>query len=231
MRRRDEDPAGLAQVAALYVPEGRIQSAYMAAKLRIDPIHRAALALVPEKGRIVDLGCGAGQLALALALGSPARELTGLDGRWDSIERARRAAARAGLPRPPRFLVSDVRLAPLPRCQAALLIDVLHAMPPADQDALLRRASAALEPGGLLLVREVDRSAARWRYALSELEERLAGAIGWSAGSAGVWFRSIREISQVPESQGLSVAVQPMWGRTPYANALVVARKPGTRLR
>src|SRR5262245_13045831 len=148
MRRRDHDPARLVQVATLYAAEGRIQSSYMAAKLRIDPIHRAALALVPEEGRVVDLGCGAGQLALALAMASPAREVIGLDGRWDAIARARRAAARAGLPRPPRFLVSDVRLAPLPRCRALLLIDVLHGMPLGDQDVLVRRVSTVLEPGG-----------------------------------------------------------------------------------
>jgi SAM-dependent methyltransferase len=229
MRRRDEDPTGLAPVAALYAAEGRIHSAYIAAKLRIDPIHRAALALVPMKGRVVDLGCGSGQLTIALALGSPARELTGLDGRWGSIARARRAAARGVFPRPPRFLVSDVRLAPLPRCRAVLLIDVLHAMPPADQDALLRRAAAALEPGGVLLVREVDRSAARWRYALSALEERLAGAVGWSAGNAGVWFRPLVDLAQVLESEGLSTSTQPMWGGTPYANVLLCARQPIAR--
>jgi SAM-dependent methyltransferase len=221
------DDALQAAVAALYRGEGRIQAAYLTAKLRVDPVHLAAQALVPLDGRVVDLGCGAGQLSLLLALGGPRREVVGLDPRWAAVERARRAAARARFVSPPRFLISDARVAPIPRCRAALLVDVLHGLPIAEQDALVRRAARALEPGGALLVREVDRAIRpRWRYALVALEERLATLTGWSGGG-GPWFRPIDELAAIARAEGLETHVRPMWGKTPYANVLLVARRQG----
>ena len=226
MRRLDHPlPDPILRVAACYAGAGRIYARYVAAKLQIDPVHRATLALVPRGGRVVDLGCGAGQLALLLALADPGRSVTGLDRDWGRIARARQAATAAGRAACVRYLCADVRTAPLDRMRAALLIDLLHSLPEADQDALLRRVARSLEPGGVVLVREVDRAApARWRYALVALEEALFFAIGWSGG-AGLFFRPVQALRQVLEDEGLRTEVRPMWGQTPYANVLLIGRR------
>src|SRR5215813_788605 len=133
MRHEAPRPGGMERVAACYRDAGRVYAAYIAAKLRID------------------LGCGSGQLALLLAWSQPARVVTGLDQDWARIARARRAAEHANGAVSLRYLVSDVRTAPLQRCRAVLIVDVLHSLPPPDQDAVMRRAAHALEPGGVLL--------------------------------------------------------------------------------
>src|SRR5205807_4541405 len=161
-----------------------------------------------------------------LAASSAGRAVTGLDSDWARIARGRRAAELAGAEAQLRYLVSDLRTAPLPACRAALIVDVLNSLLPANQDAVLQRAARSLEPGGLLLVREVDRGARpRWRFAAVALEEALAAALGWAAGSAGLWFRRADELCGVLAGEGLRTEVRPMWGRTPYANVLIVARR------
>jgi SAM-dependent methyltransferase len=226
VRHEAPRPHALERVAACYRDAGRVYSAYVAAKLRIDPIHRAALELVPPRGHVADLGCGNGQLALLLAWSQPGRQVTAIDRDWGRIGRARRAAEKAGAEAAVRFLVSDVRTAPIPSCRAALLVDLLHSLSPADQDDLLVRVARALEPGGVLLVRDVDRAVRpSWRYALVALEELLATRLGWAAAGAGLWFRRAEDICQVLRAEGLRTEVRPMWGRTPYANVLVIARR------
>ncbi|HJZ83629.1 MAG TPA: class I SAM-dependent methyltransferase [Polyangia bacterium] len=226
MRHEAPRPGGMERVAACYRDAGRVYAAYIAAKLRIDPIHRAALELVPPSGEVIDLGCGSGQLALLLAWSQPARVVTGLDQDWARIARARRAAEHANGAVSLRYLVSDVRTAPLQRCRAVLIVDVLHSLPPPDQDAVMRRAAHALEPGGVLLVRDVDRGVRPWwRFALVALEEALATALGWAQGSAGLWFRRADELAAVLAGEGLRVETRPMWGQTPYANVLLIGRR------
>src|SRR5215471_12170980 len=226
MRHEAPRPMAIERVAACYRDAGRVYSAYVRAKLRIDPVHAAAMELVPPRGHVVDLGCGAGQLALLLAWSQPGRSVTALDRDWDRVARARRAAEKAGGEANVRFLVSDVRTAPVPGCRAALLIDVLHSLAPHEQDDLLRRTARALEPGGVMLVREVDRGARpRWRFALVALEEWLATRLGWAQGGAGLFFRRAEDLRAVMEAEGLATEVRPMWGRTPYANVLVIGRR------
>jgi SAM-dependent methyltransferase len=220
----EHDP--VAAAGAAYSDAGPVYASYIAAKLRIDPIHRVALDLLPSAGHIVDLGCGAGQLALLVATTSRARVVTGIDRDPRRIARAQAALARVAGPHSLRYQVADVREIAIPAARAILLVDVLHSLRPSDQDALLRRAAAALEPGGLLLVREVDRAAPRWRYLLVALEERLARASGWAARGDGLHFRRAAELADVLHSAGLVVETRPLWGRTPYANVLLTGRRP-----
>ena len=77
-----------------------------------------------------------------------------------------------------------------------------------------------------MLVREVDRAVRpRWRFAMVALEEWLATRLGWAQGGAGLFFRRAEELRAVMEAEGLLTEVRPMWGRTPFANVLVIGRR------
>ncbi len=67
---------------------------------------------------------------------------------------------------------SDARTIPVGPCRVVLLFDVLHMMPRPDQDALLADVVSALEPGGIILVREADASAG-WRFQAVRFGNRL----------------------------------------------------------
>src|SRR6185369_9327526 len=101
---------------------------------------RAVLNLAAREpfGRVVDLGCGRGQLGVALLEAGLAEGLTGLD--WD--ERLLGEAAGAAGPGA-CFRRADLRTAPVPEGDTLLLVDILYQLPAEAQLDLLRRATAA----------------------------------------------------------------------------------------
>lgn len=51
---------------------------------------------MPAEGRLLDVGCGGGHLAIALAIGNPGWHITGLDLSEDQVRRARRRSPDPG---------------------------------------------------------------------------------------------------------------------------------------
>jgi uncharacterized protein (DUF2062 family) len=194
---------------------------FVAGKLRRDPVFRRLPEHLPPEGRVVDLGSGRGQLALMLAKLWPGRAVVSID--WDERKvEAARAAARdlpggEGL----RFEQGDARTADIPGARCVVMLDLLHYFPAAEQDALLARAVAALEPGGRLLVREAD-AAAGLRFRLTAFFERLALGSGVTRGE-GLVFRPAAEIAGVLRRLGAAVRVLPVSEGTPLANVLFIA--------
>src|SRR4051812_39534184 len=111
-------------VAGRYAGASRFARGYVDGKLRHDPATPAILALAVREGfgAVLDLGCGRGQLGLALIEAGGASSLTGLDLDDGKIAEAR--AAASGLPA--RFAVADLAAAELPVCDTVLLVDVLY---------------------------------------------------------------------------------------------------------
>jgi 2-polyprenyl-3-methyl-5-hydroxy-6-metoxy-1,4-benzoquinol methylase len=140
----------------------------------------AVAARVPERGRILDYGCGHGAFALWLGLLSPAREVLGVDVAQDKIaaaEAAAREAARHGEPgsrvSPTEFRRIRPGEVPAGPWDAILFVDVLYLSDPEDQRELLLRAARELAPAGVLLVKEVaDRP--RAKAAWNRMQETMA---------------------------------------------------------
>ena len=169
--------------------------------------------------RVLDVGCGAGRVALALAPAS--RWVVGLDREPDLIEEARRRAERGGLANA-EFHVADVEkeeyhawapcLVTAHLCASDAIIErAAHALPPRGCLAMVAfhvdqwretgkvsrfaydegRMRAALERAGLAVeTLEVEQSVQRF----ASVEEALAAAVGlqerWRAD--GRWFRYIQ---------------------------------------
>lgn len=206
-------------------------------KLRLDPVFLALLreGYLPDRGRLVDVGCGQGVL---LALLAAAREqyrrgewppgwappplnldLQGLERRRDRVWVARRALRDSA-----QVERCDVRETAFPQCSAIALLDLLLYLEPDDQRRLLEKAAAALDPGGVLLLREAD-TAAGFAYQVTRWTARLS-----AMGTGGLWpqihCRSAPEWASLLESLGFSVAAaEPMSAGTPFANVLFIARK------
>jgi chemotaxis methyl-accepting protein methylase len=142
---------------------------------------------VPLSGRVLDLGCGHGLLSMAMALQAPGRTVLGIDHDEARIELARRASREIpNLELRPGSLLTP----PAGPFSGITAIDVMHYFEPEAQREILRRAHESLEPGGCLLVREVDpTSGLASRF--NRFYEKLATGTGFTrAGKKGLHFRS-----------------------------------------
>jgi uncharacterized protein (DUF2062 family)/2-polyprenyl-3-methyl-5-hydroxy-6-metoxy-1,4-benzoquinol methylase len=208
-------------------------------KLRWDPMYRGLLeiGLLPRPGRLVDLGCGRGILLSLLAAvadadleppGSPdavpEMELVGIELRRRLVRTARTALGRRRHRPKIEVRQGDLVHCAVPACDTAALLDVLHYLPEAAQEDLLRRVAAALAPGGVLLVREADADAG-WRFAATQGGERLMSILRGHL-LQDFHFRGHGEWTALLRAAGLAVDSLPMSEGTPYGNVLLIARKP-----
>lgn len=210
-------PPGLpAVVAARYA--GRVTQGFVRGKLRGDPVVRALLGM-RGLGHVLDLGCGRGQLAIALLLAGVAERVTGLD--LDAAKIAAGTAAARHLPA--RFAVADLATAEIPAGDTVLLIDVLLQMPPAAQDALIGRILGAAPRRILIRAFDPDRG---WRSACGFAMERVRRLLGGDLGLAGaVAPRPLRDLAAPLEGAGYAVSITPCWAGTPLPNVLLVAER------
>lgn len=197
---------------------GRFAQGFVAGKLRGDPVSRAVLdrAVRAPLGRVVDLGCGRGQLGLALLEAGGASSVIGID--WDRHLLADARAAAVGVEA--QFREGDLKAAPVPPCDTVLIIDALVQMPAAAQLALLRRAAVAERQ---VLVRTFDPDR-RWRSAVGLAQE--AGL--WLSGKyrrASIRPVAVATLTAVLEEAGFACTVEPCWGWTPLPNVLLVATR------
>jgi uncharacterized protein (DUF2062 family)/2-polyprenyl-3-methyl-5-hydroxy-6-metoxy-1,4-benzoquinol methylase len=209
-------------------------------KLRGDPLYRDVLlgGWLPSGGTLLDIGCGQGLMLALLAEAEQLERSRLLPGvRLPRFERMvgvelrphRARLARAALGAEADIVETDARVMSVGACRVILLFDVLHMMPRPDQDALLAAAVSALEPGGIILVREADASAG-WRFQAVRFGNRL------TALTSGAWhqafaFRTIGEWRDCFSRHGLEVDAAPAGAGTPFANHLFRLRAFGATAR
>ena len=226
---------------APYRRVGRFAWHFAQGKLGRDPVFRGLLERgdLPPGAVVVDIGCGQGLLASLLAAVDrlsaeaawPAEWPAAPAGcRYHGIELMDRDVARAhaalhDLPVSPRIACADMRQAVLPPCDAVVILDVLHYVSHADQQALLQRVRAALRPGGRLLLRVGDASQQRG-FLVSQAVDRL---VTWVRGHRmpPTHGRSVAEWRVLLEGLGFAVQPVPMSQGTPFANVLLVAQVAG----
>ncbi len=217
-----------------YLDAGITAWEFARGKLSGDPVYAAALdrELPGATGTLLDVGCGQG---LMLALVAEAQE-TAAQGTWDTTRpdppqftrlvgvetRPRIAAIAAGaLSHEAEIVTADARGVELPVHDVALLFDVLHMLPDADQRQLLRAVRAAIAPTGRLLVREAD-AAAGWRFLMVRMGNRLKALVGgrWRQRFA---FRTAAGWRALLQEEGFEPRLEPMGAGTPFANVLITA--------
>jgi Methylase involved in ubiquinone/menaquinone biosynthesis len=110
---------------------------------------------IPEDGRILDVGCGGGQLAISFARQHPGWRITGLD---LSRDQARRAKKRGrGLGKQVQFVIGSALAMPFKPETVDGLISVCSIKHWHEPGKGLAECLRVLRPGGALVVVEVDR--------------------------------------------------------------------------
>lgn len=219
-----------------YARSGRYAYHFVRGKLRYDPVFRALLknGLLPNQGRLIDLGCGLGLLSALLAAARDQHQAGNWNSAWATppqhlelhgveLLNWKVMAAQQALGNRASISQGDIRSFELPGCSAVIILDVLLYLNTAEQRQILQRIARTLEPGGILLLREGD-AAGGLRYSATRLAEHfccLWRGQGWQA----LHYRSATEWVALLEELGFSVEALPMSQGTPFANVLFRATR------
>jgi SAM-dependent methyltransferase len=221
---------------APYRAAGRFAWHFARGKLGRDPVFRGLLERgdLPPDARVVDIGCGQGLLASLLA----AIDTAAAAGRWPrgwppaptgarytGVELMPRDVARAeaavgSLPSAPCFVCGDMRSVDLPPCDVVVILDVLHYVDHAAQEAVLARVRGALQPHGRLLLRVGD-AGSRRGFVISQWVDRIVTLIRGHRVPP-TFGRTLPEWQALLQRLGFAVTPVPMSQGTPFANVLLV---------
>ncbi len=230
------------QAAARYRAAGHYAWRFARGKLGGDPAFVALLArgLLTGRDRVLDIGCGQGLLTawLLAARESSAQgqwpaqwpaapvpsHIRGIELMQHDVDRAQEALRLAVQGGGASFIAADMCEADFGQADAVVILDVLHYVPVAQQDDLLRRVRSALGPQGVLLLRVGD-AAAGLPFKISNWVDFIVTTMRGHRLKR-LHCRPLAEWQRVLESLGFSVHVQPMSEGTPFANVMLVAHAP-----
>lgn len=138
-----------------YIYKGPVLEWYMRIKCKMDGYYNYWDRKLPREAKIVDIGCGYGQLCFMLGLLSPKREMIGIDYDSNKIELANNSfLANEKI----RFCQGDMQDIILPESDAFIFNDSLHYVDTSCQERILCHCASRLNPNGVILIREGDSS-------------------------------------------------------------------------
>lgn len=218
-----------------YLAAGRFAWHFARGKLGGDPAFAGLLerGLIPNGGRLLDLGCGQGLLASWLLAARARFDAGNWLADWPAPPRLETilgvelmpkdvARARAALGDKASFVVGDIRSAEYGKADVTVILDVLHYIGYADQDAVLRRVRDTLAPSGTLLLRVGDADGGL-RFRLSNWVDHTAAFVRRHRLRA-LYCRRLTDWKKALAALGFTVEAHPMSTGTPFANVLLVAR-------
>lgn len=228
------------EASQTFRPSGHFAYHYARGKLGYDSIFHEMLrrGLLPEGGHYLDLGCGQGSLFAWLLAARrlheqgqwPAgwapppqpKQLRGVELMQKDVDRA----ARAFGPQHPvvRVEQGDMNTVDFGRPDAILILDALHYFSHEQQRKVLTRIRQALPPGGVFLTRIGD-AGAGLTFRICNGVDRL---VTYSRGHRlpRLYCRTLQDWVAELKRLGFVVETEPMSGRKPFANVMLVCRVP-----
>ena len=192
---------------------------YVRSKLKTDPLYDAVHdALENEKAPLLDIGCGMGLLAFYLRERGYEGDIFGTDYDKGKIDEATRISAK-NYPKT-TFEHSDAREGVPEFSGNVTILDILQFFTPDEQAKLLREAAARVAPGCRLVLRSGLRENG-WRFRVTHAADIVAKLSFWMK-AAPVNYPTRESIGGVLEGEGLKGSFQPLWGKTPFNNYLIV---------
>ena len=190
-------------------------------RVRICPFERL-ITWVEPCGSVLDVGCGAGLFLALLAGFQPSLKGVGFDRSKRAIDAATQMinhARRLGLPAELRFLHLDV-MEPW-SCgtfDVVSVIDLLHHLAAARQQALFQKAASFVKPGGILLYKDMSN-----RPLAAACMNRLHDLV---VARQWIRYRDVLQVDQWARDLGLEIEKSETVNRLWYCHELRSYRKP-----
>jgi 2-polyprenyl-3-methyl-5-hydroxy-6-metoxy-1,4-benzoquinol methylase len=173
---------------------------------------------LPASGQVLDVGCGFGLFALHFAIQNPGVRIQGYDLSERRVNMARRAAQRLGVANVQFDIADAARLRFDSPISAAYMLDLIHHIPAHAVPPLVDTIAANLEPGGRLLVKDIEPSPSYklgFTWALDKLMDYKAPVRYWAP----------EEIQPLIERAGFVVHRHRMIDYLPYPHILYVSTR------
>lgn len=192
---------------------------FVLARHFLAPLARV-LAAMPSSGRVLDVGCGHGLFANALALGSSARQVLGVDPSEAKIAVA--LASSTGIPNV-RYTRGTVQEIGEDGFDAISILDVLYLLPVEEKLAVLRACRERISPNGVLVLKTNDTRPA-WKYKVARLQEQAMTGIGLTLGHGDLYFQSREQNANLLELAGFQPRLVDLNTWLPYPHVMFVSR-------
>jgi uncharacterized protein len=137
-----------------YLYKGPLLEWYMRIKTKLEKNYLPFHELVPQQGKILDIGCGYGFMSYMLSFTSPQREITGIDYDEEKIDTANHCFSKTDTI---NFVYSDVMGFNFEKYDAIIMADMLHYLPPTEQKVVIEKCMNNLNPGGSIIIRDGDK--------------------------------------------------------------------------
>jgi 2-polyprenyl-3-methyl-5-hydroxy-6-metoxy-1,4-benzoquinol methylase len=173
---------------------------------------------LPPSGHVLDVGCGFGLFALHFAVQNPDLRIQGFDLSERRVQMARRAARKLNVHNVD-FQVGNAAMfdyrTPI---SAAYMLDLIHHIPERSVKPLIDTIARNMEPGGRLLVKDIERTPSYklgFTWALDKLMDYKAPVRYWAP----------EEIQPLIEAAGFVVHRHRMIDYLPYPHILYVSTR------
>jgi SAM-dependent methyltransferase len=218
-----------------YCAAGRFAWKFAQGKLKGDPAFFGLLeqGLIPDAGRLIDLGCGQGLLASWLLEARALHESGNWPEHWPAAPKVEHIwglelmqkdveRARAALGERAQFAQGDIRTADFGKADVAIILDVLHYISYEAQEDVLRRIRAALPAGGTFITRIGD-AAGGLPFHYSNWVDRTVFFLRGHRLDR-IYCRTLNEWLEVLQRNGFEAKPLPMHKGTPFCNVMLVAK-------
>lgn len=181
--------------------------------------------LIPDKGQIVELGCGEGMFSNYLAISSSRRKVFGFD-----IDRTRIKQADRGL-KNTIFKKADVTKLNLPQSDCIVMFHLLHhLLSPNLQTNLIKKSINSLKKDGKLIIVEINNKPF-FKYLVTWLTDHLL--IAWlfekRLYEPNIYFRSEKQWLKLFSEFDLKCKVYSVNRNMPFSHIIFECSKPQTK--